>query len=71
MIEMQKKIFKDFKMNNLGNYHNLYLQSDTLILVDIFQNFRNKGMEICKVDPAYFLSAPSLTWQAYFKKNQN
>ena len=59
-----KKLFKEFKMNNLGEYHYLYIQSDTLLLADVFENFRNKCIEIYELDPALFLSAPGLAWQA-------
>ena len=55
-----KKLFKEFKMNNLGDYHDLYVQSNTLLLADVFENFRNKCIEIYKLDPAHFLSAPGL-----------
>ena len=41
-----KKVFKEFKMNNLGDYHDLYVQSDTLLLADMFEKFRNKCIEI-------------------------
>ena len=65
-----KKVFKELKMNNLDNYHDLYVQSDTLLLADVFKNFRYKGIETYKLDPAYFLSAPSLTWQACLKNTE-
>ena len=57
-----KKLFKELKMNNLGDYRDLYVQSDTLLLADVFENFRNKGTETYNLDPTYFLSAPGLTW---------
>ena len=57
-------------MNNLTDYLNLYVRSDTLLLADVFENFRNKGIETCKLDPAYFLLAPGLTWQACLKKTE-
>ena len=57
-------------MNNLGDYHDLYVQSDTLLLADIFENFRNKCIEIYEFDPAYFLSASGLAWQACLKKTR-
>ena len=57
-------------MNNLGDYHDLYVQSDTLILAVVFYNFRNKCIEIYELDPAYFLSAPALTWQACLKRRE-
>ena len=46
----------------------MYVQSDTLLLADVFENFRNKGIEIYELDPAHFLSAPGLAWQACLKK---
>ena len=63
-----QKVFEEFGLKNLGDYHGLYVQSDTLLLADIFENFRNKCIEIYKLDPAHFLSAPGLAWQAYLKK---
>ena len=61
-------VFKIFELNNLGEYHNLYVQSDTLLLADVFENFRNKCLEVYELDPAHFLSLPGLTWQACLKK---
>ena len=55
-------------MNNLGDYHDLYVQSDTLLLADVFDSFRNKYIEIYEPDPAHFLSAPGLAWQVCLKK---
>ena len=37
----QKKVCKDFEIKNLGEFHNLYIQSDTLLLADVFENFKN------------------------------
>ena len=61
-------VFNRFKLNNLGEYHNLYVQSDALLLADIFENFRNKCLEVYQLDPAHFLSLPGLAWQACLKK---
>ena len=63
-------MFKELKLKNLGNYHDLYVQSDTLMLADVFQNFRNKCIEIYELDPTHFLSAPGLAWQACLKKTE-
>ena len=60
-----KRVFKDFNNKNIGNYHNLYFQSDTLLLTDRFENFRNKCIEIYELDPTHFLSAHGLT-RIYF-----
>ena len=48
----------------------MYVQSDTLLLADVFENFRNKCIEIYEFDPAHFLSAPGLAWQACLKKTK-
>ena len=49
-----KKVCKDFWINNLEEYHDLYVQSDTLLLADVFENFRNICLRIYKLDPAIF-----------------
>ena len=41
----------------------MYIQSDILLLADVFENFRNKCIEIYEIDPAHFLSAPGFAWQ--------
>ena len=61
-------VFNKFKLNNLGEYHDLYVQSDTLLLTDVFENFRNKCLEVYQLDLAHFLSLPGLAWQGCLKK---
>ena len=61
-------VFKRFKLENLGNYHDLYVQSDTLLLADLFNNFRDMCIKEYELDPAHFLSLPGLAWQACLKK---
>ena len=61
-------VFKVFKLENLGNYHDLYVQSDTLLLADVFNNFRDMCIKEYELDPAHFLSLPGLAWQACLKK---
>ena len=58
---MQKECSKILK-NNFGDCYDLYVRSDTLLLADVFENFRNKCIEIYELYPAHFLSAPGLTW---------
>ena len=65
-----KRVWKDFKIKNLGEYHDLYIQYDILLLVNLFENFQNKCIEIYELDPAHFLSAPGLACQACLKKTQ-
>ena len=61
-------VFNKFKLNNLGDYHDLYVQSDTLLLADVFENFRDMCLKEYELDPAHFLSLPGLAWQACLKK---
>ena len=60
--------FKVFKLQNLEDYHDLYVQSDTLLLADVFNNFRDMCLKEYELDPAHFLSLPGLAWQACLKK---
>ena len=48
----------------------MYVQSNILLLADVFENFRKKCLEIYELDPAHFLSAPRLVWQACLKKTE-
>ena len=63
-----EKVFNKFNIKKLGEYHDLYVQSDTLLLADVFENFRNMFIKVYGLDPAHFLSAPGLAWQACLKK---
>ena len=62
IMSMLQKYLKNLNLNlnNLGDYHNLYVQNDTLLLADVFESFRNKYIEIYELYPANFLSAPGL-----------
>ena len=59
-----------FEIKNQGENHDLYVLSYTLWLSDVFENFRDKCIEIYGLDPAHFLSAPGLAWQACLKKTK-
>ena len=61
-------VFKSFKLENLGDYHDLYEKSDTLLLADVFENFRDMCLKEYELDPAHFVSLPGLAWQACLKK---
>ena len=65
-----KRVFKNLNNKNLGDYHDLYVQSDTLLLADVFENFRNKCIELYELHPADSLSAPGLARQACLKKTE-
>ena len=53
-----KRVCKDFEIKKLGEYHDLFVKRDTLLLADVFENFRNMCFEIYELDPAKFLLAP-------------
>ena len=57
-----ERVCKNFKIKKIGEYYDLYVQSDTLLLADVFENFRNRCLKIYKLDPVKFLSAPGLAW---------
>ena len=65
-----KTVFEYLIKNNLGDYHYLYVQNDTLLLADVFENFINMCIKVYELDPAHFLSAPGLAWQACLKKTE-
>ena len=57
---MQKEFVKTYEIKKLGEYNDLCLKSDTLILADVFKNFRKMCLEIYHLDSTKFLSAPGL-----------
>ena len=63
-----KRVYKEYNNKSVGDYHDLYVQSDTLLFADVFENFRNKCIEIYELDPAHFLSTTGLAWQAPLKQ---
>ena len=66
------RVCKDFEKKNLVEYHDWcsYLKSDTLLLADVFENFRKICKVIFELDPAKIFSAPGLAWQATLKKTK-
>ena len=67
-LRTRERVYKDFKTKCLGKYHDLYVQKDTLLLVIVFKNFHNICLEVYELDPANFITAPRLAWQADLKK---
>ena len=65
-----ERVCKNFKIKKIGEYYNLYVQSDTLLLADVFENFRNRSLKIYKLDPVKFVSAPGVAWSAAFRKTK-
>ena len=62
-----QKVWEVFEMEHLQDYHNLYNETDVLLLADVFENFRNICIKNYKLDPAHYFTAPSLSWDACLK----
>ena len=62
-----QKVWETFGIENMGQYHDLYLKSDVLLLADIFQNFREINLTNSGLDPAHYVSSPGLSWDAMQK----
>lgn len=65
-----KNVFAQFECRSLGDYHDLYVKSDVLLLADVFENFREICMSYYKLDPTHFYTAPGLSWAACLKMNK-
>ena len=55
------------KMKNMGDYHDLYLKTDVLLLANVFEKFINRSLKCYKLDPSYYFSSPGLRWDAMLK----
>ena len=62
-----KKVWETFNMKTMRDYLNLYLQSDVLLLADVFENFRDVCQTNYGLDPAWYYTAPGLAWDAMLK----
>lgn len=58
------------RFQNTKEHHDLYVQSDKLILADVFRSFQSKCVETCELDPVYSLPTPGLAKQACLKKTE-
>ena len=60
-------IWNIFKMNTMGDYHDLYLKTDVLLLVDVLEKFIYMCLEYYGLDPCHYFSIPGLSWDAILK----
>ena len=56
-----------FKMNRMGDYHDLYLKTDVSLLADVFEKFINACLKYYGLDPCHYFSSPELSWDAMLK----
>ena len=61
------EVWRVFKCRTMGDYHDVYLRSDVLLLADVFESFRNMAMETYKLDPAHYFTAPGFSWDSMLK----
>ena len=64
------RVWSEFGINNLGEYHDPYLRTDIILLANVFKAFRKVCLDNYKLDPAHFYTAPGLAWKAYLKKTR-
>lgn len=60
-------VWETFMLETMGEYHDLYLKSDILLLSDVFENFRKTCLEYYKLDPCHYYTSPGLSWDAMLK----
>ena len=65
--EHAQKVWRGFEMSTMRDYHDLYLELDVLLLADVFENFREICLKNYKLDPAWYLTAPGLSWDAMLR----
>ena len=62
-----RKVWKAFNIKTMGEYHDLYLKSDVLLLADVFESFRKTCLQYYKLDPCHYFTSPGLSWDAMLK----
>ena len=62
-----RKVWETFNLKNMGEYHDLYLKSDVLLLADVFESFRKICLQYCKSDPCHYFTSPGLSRSAMLK----
>ena len=62
-----RKVWKTFDIKTMGEYHDLYLKSEVLLLADVFESFRKTCLQYYKLDPCHYFTSPGLSWDAMLK----
>ena len=64
------RVWKEFRFKDLGEYHDLYLKTDAILLANVFEEFRKVCLKNYGLDPTHFYTAPGLAWKACLKKTR-
>ena len=70
-FEHAQKVWKEFELKNMGDFHDLYLKTDVLLLADVMENFRKLCEKHYELDPAHFFTVPGMAWDAMLKITEN
>ena len=65
-----QNVWQKFQCKNLGDYHDLYLKTDVMLLADVFEKYRSTCIKQYKLDPAHYYTSPGLSWDALLKKTK-
>ena len=65
--EHAKNVWNVFSYKRFGNYHDLYLMTNVLVLADVFENFRSMALLSYKLDPVHYLTASALSWDSMLR----
>ena len=65
--EHAMKVWEEFEMQTMREYHDLYLEVDVLLLADVFESFRDKMLEHYGLDPCHYYTAPGMSWDAMLR----
>ena len=68
--EHANRVWKEFGLKDLGEYHDLYLKTDVILLANVFEAFRKVCLKKYGLDPTHFYTAPGLAWKACLKKTR-
>ena len=66
-FEHAQRVWKQFELKNMGDFHDLYLKTDVLLLADVLENFRKLCEKNYELDPAHFFTIPGMAWDAMLK----
>ena len=68
--EHARRVWTEFDLKDLGEYHDLYLKADVILLADVFKAFRKVCLDNHGLDPAHFYKAPGSAWRTCLKKTK-